>query len=156
MSGDCFSCRENAIAIPQPRQQVLRTAHWRVAHAFDTDLPGWLVLLPLRHVTALAELQPGEAAELGPLLRALSVALREVLGSVKSYVMLFAEAEGFAHLHFHVVPRMADQPEQERGPRILARLGRPPGERMSDEDMDRLCSALSAAVAPDLPAKAGG
>lgn len=26
-------------------------------------------------------------------------------GSSKTYVALFAEAEGFAHVHFHVVPR---------------------------------------------------
>lgn len=59
-------------------------------------LPGWLVLLPRRHVVALDEMATDAAAELGPLLRAANSALREVLGCQKTYVALFAEAEGFA------------------------------------------------------------
>jgi diadenosine tetraphosphate (Ap4A) HIT family hydrolase len=58
-------------------------------------------------VTALHELTAEEAAGLGPLLRGLSAALGRVVGCTKTYVMLFAEAEGFAHAHFHVVPRIA-------------------------------------------------
>ena len=77
---------------------------WRVAHAFGTSLPGWLVVVPRRHVIALDELTAGEAADLGPLLRALTAAMRAVLGCGKTYVALFAEAEGFEHVHFHVVP----------------------------------------------------
>ena len=88
---------------------------WRVAHAFGTSLPGWLVVLPRRHVIALDELTAEEAADLGPLLRALTAALREVLGCSKTYVALFAEAEGFAHIHFHVVPRSPDLDQLLRG-----------------------------------------
>jgi diadenosine tetraphosphate (Ap4A) HIT family hydrolase len=77
---------------------------WRVAHAFGTSLPGWLAVLPRRHVIALDGLTAEEAADAGPLLRAVTAALREVLGCSKTYAALFAEAEGFAHVHFHVVP----------------------------------------------------
>ena len=52
---------------------------WRVAHAFGTSLPGWLVMVPRRHVIALDELTVEEAADLGPLLRALTAAMRAVL-----------------------------------------------------------------------------
>jgi len=145
---DCFSCRLAADGDPAPREAVLTTSpYWRVAHAFDTDLPGWLVLLPRRHVTALHELTPDEAVELGPLLHELSTALREVVGCEKTYVMLFAEAEGFAHLHFHVVPRMPDQPVELRGPGIFARLGQPSQSRLPESEMDRIARELQAVLA---------
>jgi diadenosine tetraphosphate (Ap4A) HIT family hydrolase len=46
----------------------------------------------------------------------LSRALRAVTGCVKTHVVQFAEAERFSHVHFHVIPRMADLPFQRRGP----------------------------------------
>ena len=36
--------------------------------------------------------------------------------------MLFAEAEGFGHLHVHVVPRMPDFEPEVLGPRVFAYL----------------------------------
>ena len=115
-----------------------------MAHAFDSALPGWLVALPRRHVTAIAELGPAEAAELGPLLANLSRALGVVTGCVKTYVLQLAEAEGFSHVHFHVVPRAADVPDDIRGLRVFSVLGRPVGERVADDEQDRLALALAA------------
>jgi len=143
----CWSCERASDPDPPPRERVLVTDHWRVVHAFDTSLPGWLVVLPRRHVLSLSELEPAAAAALGPLLTDLTAALEQVTGCVKTYVILLAEAEGFAHLHLHVVPRMSDQPADERGPRIFARLGRPEAERVPAADMDRLAVAVGAAVA---------
>jgi hypothetical protein len=34
----------------------------------------------------------------------------------KTYVMMFAEKAGFTHVHFHVVPRMDDFPDDRIGP----------------------------------------
>jgi diadenosine tetraphosphate (Ap4A) HIT family hydrolase len=142
----CYSCDEDAREDSPPRQRVHLTDHWRVAHAFDTSLPGWLVLLPRRHLRSLAELDALEADELGPLLTALTRALQQVTGCVKTYVILLAEAEGFEHLHFHVVPRMPDQAHEERGPRIFARLGRPESERVPVAEMDRLSDRIREAL----------
>jgi diadenosine tetraphosphate (Ap4A) HIT family hydrolase len=143
---ECFSCRQATEPDRVPRKHILVTDSWTVAHAFDTGLPGWLVLLPIRHVTALHELTSDEAAGLGPLLRDLSIALQEVVGCEKTYVMLFAEAEGFAHLHFHVVPRMPDQPEELRGPGIFGMLGLPAESRVPDAEMDRVAVAIRQAL----------
>ena len=114
-----------------------------MAHDFNSSLEGWLVLAPLRHVRALDELTAEEASTLGSLLRNASIALREVTGCQKTYVMLFAEADGFAHLHLHVVPRMADQPDDRRGPDVFGYLtdGRP----VSPARRDELARALLAA-----------
>ena len=61
---------------------------------------------------------------------------------VKLDVGLAQEAEGFSHVHFHVIPRMADQPEELRGPRIFGMLGLPPDACVSDVEMDRIGSEL--------------
>jgi diadenosine tetraphosphate (Ap4A) HIT family hydrolase len=140
----CRSCARAAWSDQPLRERILVTDHWRVAHAFDTSLPGWLVVLPHEHVESLAELSPEAALELGPMLRDLSRALAVVTGCTKAYVMFLAEAEGFAHVHLHVVPRMPDQPAEERGPRIFARLGRPEGEQVPAADMEQLAQRLAA------------
>jgi diadenosine tetraphosphate (Ap4A) HIT family hydrolase len=135
----CYACRTSRASSLPVREEIYRSSDWRVAHAFDTSLPGWLVVLPTWHVSSLSELESSAAEELGRLLRALSTALERQLGATKSYVMLFAEAEGFEHLHVHVAPRMPDQPVSERGPKIFARLGGP--DQLSADERDRV-SAL--------------
>jgi diadenosine tetraphosphate (Ap4A) HIT family hydrolase len=136
----CYACRTTRSQSLPVRDEVYRSDDWRVAHAFDTSLPGWLVVLPTRHVSSMGQLSPSAAEELGRLLRALSLALERRLGATKAYVMFFAEAEGFAHLHVHVVPRMPDQPATERGPSIFARLGGP--DQLSTDERDRVSAQL--------------
>lgn len=145
----CFSCDVDRRPDSSPRERVWVSTHWRVAHAFNSALPGWLVMLPRRHVTAIAELGPAEAAELGPLLADLSRALGVVTGCVKTYVLALAEAEGFSHVHFHVVPRAAEMPDDIRGPRVFSLLGGPVGEWVADDEQDRLALALALALAAE-------
>jgi diadenosine tetraphosphate (Ap4A) HIT family hydrolase len=138
----CYACDQSVPDAPF-RERLVRVGGWRVAHDFNSSLPGWLVLAPLRHVLALAELTAEEALTLGDLLRKASIALTAVTGCEKTYVMLFAEADGFAHLHVHVVPRMADQPEDRRGPAVFGYLT--DGHPLSPERRDEVASALAAA-----------
>ncbi|GAA3076557.1 HIT family protein [Streptosporangium carneum] len=141
ISTACHPCdREAEFDALPPRERVAFDEHWRVAHAFGTALPGWLVLVPRRHVTAVAALTDAEAAALGGWQVRLSRALHEVTGCVKTYVVQFAEAEGFGHVHFHLVPRMGDLPGEFRGPGVFGLLGRADAvsaDRM-DETADRL------------------
>ena len=117
---------------------IHRTAHWDVVHSYNTSLPGWLVLVARRHVAAIDELTDEEAAELGVLLRRVSAALRVATGCVKTYVVQFAEQAEHPHVHFHVIPRMAAQPDDRRGPRVFAYLGVPDEERVSEERMNAI------------------
>lgn len=144
---DCYNCRQTAAASLPPRESIVRTSTWRVAHAFDTALPGWLVVAPTTHVTALDELPREAHAELGTLLGSLSAALRAVTGCVKTYVMQFSEQDGYEHLHVHLVPRMADQPAERRGARVFGYLGVPESEQVPAEERDRIALALRAALA---------
>ncbi len=145
---DCYSCRvEATLATQPPREQAHVEAGWRVAHASGSALPGWLVALPRRHVLALDELTSEEAAALGPLLTDTTAALREVTGCAKTYVLLLAEKEGYAHVHFHLVPRAADLDTELRGPRIFELLRRPEDEWVPEAEQDRLATEVGAAIA---------
>jgi diadenosine tetraphosphate (Ap4A) HIT family hydrolase len=73
---------------------------------------------------------------LGILLQRTSLALKEITGCVKTYVMQFAETAEHPHVHFHVVPRMADLPEERRSTKIFGYLGVPDEERVSEEKMN--------------------
>ncbi len=119
----CRSCELLATPQPPPRLLVARTDHWAIAHAVDACIEGWLVVLPLHHVVALDELDIVALGELGPLLGATTAALRRLTGCAKTYVALFAEAEGFPHVHFHVVPRSPDLDARFVGPRVFGLLG---------------------------------
>jgi diadenosine tetraphosphate (Ap4A) HIT family hydrolase len=143
---DCLSCFDSTRSDLAPRDRVYLSPRWRVAHAFGTQLPGWLVVLPRRHVTVLDELTSAEQAELGPLLAAVTAALREITHCDKSYVALFAEAEGFAHIHFHVVPRMADLEAAFRGPSVFALLGGDTGTQVPEQVRDQIASQLAASA----------
>jgi diadenosine tetraphosphate (Ap4A) HIT family hydrolase len=118
----CYCCEQQTAASLPARDDVIHTDHWRVAHAFNSTLPGWLVLVPTRHVLSFTELTPQAADELGGLILRLGIALEAVTGCVKTYLMQFSEAEGFSHMHFHLVPRMRDQRDDTRGPRVFAYL----------------------------------
>ncbi|MFJ8857642.1 HIT family protein [Streptomyces sp. NPDC102451] len=142
---DCYVCgREAQFGELPPRECVVFDELWRVAHAFDTAVPGWLVLLPRRHVTAVHDLTDAEAAALGTWQVKLSRALRSVTGCVKTYVIQFAEAEGFAHAHFHIVPRMPGLPPEQRGAGVFGLLGRPEPERVTADQADHLAHSLRA------------
>lgn len=52
----CFACSINERLDLPPREWIYVGPGWRVAHAFGTALPGWLVLVPRRHVTALDDM----------------------------------------------------------------------------------------------------
>jgi len=142
MPTECYAC-EHATPDAPLRERIVCERGWRVAHDFNTSLAGWLILAPVRHVHALHELTPEEAVALGDLLRKGSIALREVTGCAKTYVMLFAEAEGFAHLHVHLVPRLADQPEDRLGPAVFGYLA--DGNPLAPERRDEVAEAILAA-----------
>ncbi|MEP6852246.1 MAG: HIT family protein [bacterium] len=151
MAGDhlvagCFVCDQQAAARLPPRDEVVHTDHWRVAHAFNSTLPGWLVLLPTRHVESFTELTPRAADELGRLVRDLSVALESVIGCVKTYLMQFSEAEGFSHLHLHLVPRLPDHPEDARGPKVFTYLTDDRAHWRSAAELDTIALAVRAAL----------
>ena len=141
----CMTCqliaRRDAGAAP-PWDSIHRTEFWDIVHSYNTALPGWLVIVARRHIEALHELTLPEAEELGVLIRQVSVALRDVTGCRKTYVIQFAEAAEHPHVHFHIVPRMADQPEECRSTKVFAYLGVPEAERVSEARMNEIAARI--------------
>lgn len=141
----CKSCqlmlRRDEGAAP-PWDSIYRGQYWDLAHAYNTSLLGWLVLIARRHIEALHELTPAEAAELGALLRDVSLALKQSAGCQKTYIMQFAESEEHPHVHFHMVPRMPDQAPEDLAFRVMRRLGVPLSDRCDEAEMNRLALAL--------------
>ncbi len=121
---------------------IYQTPYWDVAHSYDTALPGWLVLVVRRHITAVDEMTDAEAVDLGQLIRRTSAALREVTGCVKTYIVQFAENPDHPHVHFHIVPRMIDLPEDRKSVHIFKYLGVAVEERVSEDQMNTIAARV--------------
>ena len=104
----CMACDVLAGRIAAPGGVIYATEHWTVDHALPRWIRGWLIVKPSRHVERLAELSSGEAAELGPLLRATSAAVVHVLQPERVYVLSLGEE--VHHIHWHVIPRYRELP----------------------------------------------
>lgn len=142
---NCKTCelvaRREAGAAP-PWDSIYRTRFWEVAHSYNTALPGWLVLVARRHIEAIDELTDEEALELGLLLQRVSQALKETTGCLKTYVVQFAEMAEHPHVHFHVIPRMKDQPVDRRGTEVFKYLNVPEEQRVGEETMNELAARV--------------
>lgn len=106
----CLACEliENPGQVPGGR--IATIGHWVVEHCVGPLGVGTVVVKPIRHVIHLAQLEPTEAAELGPLLarvaRAVTLGSSEA-GSPSSqvYVCLWSHAEREpGHIHFVIQP----------------------------------------------------
>jgi diadenosine tetraphosphate (Ap4A) HIT family hydrolase len=139
----CYSCAENEhLQSHQPETAIWLSDEWRVAHSLNSALLGWLVVMPRRHVEGVHELNDVEVAALGPLLRQVSARLVDVLGCAKTYVVMFAEQPGFTQLHFHVIPRNADLPDEFRGAKGFDFMKRPKAQWVSLEQRHELALRL--------------
>jgi diadenosine tetraphosphate (Ap4A) HIT family hydrolase len=140
----CYTCRsisgERRIS---PGPTIYEGSYWLIEHAYPTRLKGWLVIVLKRHVEALHELTREEFAELGEL-QALAVSiLHEALDSAKEYSVCFAEKEGFQHIHFHIVARSRDLPDELKGTKIFAMINVTEAEALPREEIKAFCELLS-------------
>ncbi len=104
-------------------ERIYEEGHWRVVHSYDSSLEGWLCIVHTEKITRLSHMTPEDAAILGTLIRKLSIALERVTGAVKTYSIMFAESPKHPEVHFHIVPRMANQPEDRVGTKVFGYLG---------------------------------
>ena len=119
-----------------------RTDYWDVVHKSETTLPGWLILVTRRHLNAIDQLNEAEAGELGVLIHQTSNALKEVVGCVKTYVIQFAEHPDHPHVHFHIIPRMADVSDDHRGVNVFNYDATGEKEAISDAEMNDIANKV--------------
>ena len=123
---------------------IYRSEYWDIVHAYNTSYLGWLVLILRRHIEALDAMTFAEAADLGALLREVSLALKRHTGCQKTYVMQFAESEEHPHVHFHIVPRLPDQAPDDIAYKVMRHLGVPLQERCGEVEMNALALGIRA------------
>jgi hypothetical protein len=90
-----------------------RGRHWHAASIPHVGADDVLILQTRRCVDGIWNLEPDEAAELGPAIRLLTAGVRAVTGAARVYVV--ASGEKNLHPHFALMPRPADVPESQRG-----------------------------------------
>lgn len=93
---------------PAPEQRIADCG-LTVAYLHDDQFfPGWTFLLLKRHATELWQLEPSERTQLMEEVTRVARALGEVFGAAKMNYELLGNA--IAHIHWHLVPRRADDP----------------------------------------------
>jgi diadenosine tetraphosphate (Ap4A) HIT family hydrolase len=107
---DCLACDLASGRVPLPGGVLHRTSGWCVEHCVGPLGLGALIVKPLRHVTAVADLSEAEALELGPLLRLSSAVAGRLVDADQVYNCLWSHRGGRpVHIHYVVQPVTGDQ-----------------------------------------------
>jgi len=141
----CQSCRSVAGEVSLTLgTRIDLDEHWMIEHCDPVSMAGWFVLVLKRHARALHELTDDEWRSFGAWMPRIMRAMHAVSGCEVEYVVQFAEGPGFAHVHFHLMPRGGDWPEGLRGPRVFGAFGA--GPLVDGDEQTRLVEALRAAL----------
>lgn len=114
MSEDCLICKGGF----NKRYIAYQDENWVIRHSEETDIPGYFIIQPKRHILDLGEANDAEANSYGPLLKKLMAAVHGMSQCERVYT--FSLAEMVPHYHLHVIPRSKTFPEQYVGRGITA------------------------------------
>jgi diadenosine tetraphosphate (Ap4A) HIT family hydrolase len=110
---DCLACQLSDGRRPLPGGLIYESAGWRVEHCVGPLGVGTLIVKPVRHVTAVADLSDSESSALGPLLQLASKVAGELVGAEQVYNCLWSHAGGVrVHIHYVVQPVTAAEMER--------------------------------------------
>jgi diadenosine tetraphosphate (Ap4A) HIT family hydrolase len=127
---DCMACGLNEHPERVPGGRIATTAGWVVEHCVGPLGVGTVVLKPIRHVLHLADLEPMESAELGPLLVAVPAAVADAARLAEDpasqvYACLWSHADRRpGHIHFVIQPVTSEQMDRlgAHGPALQVRM----------------------------------
>lgn len=140
---ECWTCKSNSGEKRiSPGPTIYEGEYWLVEHAYPVKIIGWLVIVLKRHVEALHELTAEEFAELGQIQSKFTRLLFEELHCEKEYISCFAEAEHFAHIHFHVFAKPHDFPDELKGGKSFALLKVSTEKAIAPGDIIVFCEML--------------
>jgi diadenosine tetraphosphate (Ap4A) HIT family hydrolase len=97
-------------------------------------------------VEALHDLTHEEFRELADIQYRLAQIMQAQASIEKEYMMCFAEAEHFQHVHIHFVAKPKDLPQEAKGPRIFAYLNVDPHAAVSPQEIKALSEELKVAL----------
>jgi ATP adenylyltransferase len=145
----CRACDVGAGNRPIPGGLIHETAHWRVEHSLGSLGTGALFVTAKRHVVHLADLDPVESAEIGPLLVEASRVVTETTDALQVYVNLWSH-NGSEPVHIHWVVHPLTRELLDRygrtGPRLQAAMFDGHGSPAAVE-IERAADAARAAFA---------
>jgi diadenosine tetraphosphate (Ap4A) HIT family hydrolase len=139
-----MACELTAGRLPLPTERIQQTEHWVVEPVIGPLPPGTLVVKPFRHVLHVADLNPAETAELGPLLQGCAAAVSAVLKPSQVYVCLWSHPGGVpVHLHFVIQPVSADLVSKigKYGPSLQSHLFKS-GRHPEIEEVALVCASI--------------
>src|SRR5262249_47113407 len=108
----------------------------------DQFFPGWCVLVLRRHATELWQLAPAERGALMEDVTRLAQALGAAFDAVKLNYELLGNQIG--HIHWHLIPRRADDPAPRAPAWTVAHAPRPLGAAETAERIARIRTQLGA------------
>jgi diadenosine tetraphosphate (Ap4A) HIT family hydrolase len=108
----CGVCHHHSDPEQRRFYEIGRDARWLLRHHPDpAPLPGWLLLDSVRHLGGPMEFTAQEAAEWGRVVQHGSQLVQQLSGCERVYAIAFGE--GARHLHLHLIPRFAADPDTE-------------------------------------------
>jgi len=115
---NCVICQHISKTDETAEHYVYETEHWHLRHANETDIEGYLILEPRRHILDFADANEEELATYGTVIASAMRAIKKVVAPVRIYT--FTLAESCPHLHVHLIPRSEDFPEAWRARGIMS------------------------------------
>jgi diadenosine tetraphosphate (Ap4A) HIT family hydrolase len=148
---ECLSCLSlQRIQRISPGPYIYEGRSWVVDHAYPTSLKGWLVIILKRHVEALHDLTHEEFRELADIQYRLAQVMQSRASIEKEYMMCFAEAKHFQHIHIHFVAKPIDLPKEAKGPGIFSYLNVEQQSAVAPDEIMALCQELKEALIQQL------
>jgi len=140
---NCLSCDSNlGIKRISPGDPIYKGNYWIVEHAYPSGVLGWNVIVLLRHCEKLHELSLEEWTELAKIQEAVTKSMHKIGKLEKEYLACFAEVEGFKHIHFHVIPKREDLPNEFVGTKSFQYLKVGIEESIKENTIIEYCSEM--------------
>lgn len=95
-------CIVNGTKIP-PGGLIYKDNEIIIHHCIDVNIPGYLILSPVRHVAAYQDLTQIEIIAMAMSLKKITAILQQIPDIEKVYLLNLAEET--LHFHFHIFPR---------------------------------------------------
>lgn len=116
----CLTCQSlQGIINLSKYQRIYESKYWVVEHMSPCAIKGWIVVALKRHCIALHELNNDEFMNFTQIARKICLTMKDLQNSEKEYVMQFAESDRFGHVHFHLISRLPDWPQELKGTNIF-------------------------------------
>jgi diadenosine tetraphosphate (Ap4A) HIT family hydrolase len=99
----CQICEKHKMDV----NPIFEDEDWMITHGpISSQILGYLYIEPKRHVENWTDFTDNELSKVGPLIKGLEKAMKQILDIDRVYVVTISEA--VRHLHFHIIPRAAE------------------------------------------------